>query len=285
MRNGLCFIALLFVFACSCKSKENNTKQSTHKNSNENKQAALTKTEVEEDFFLKPINDSIITEKKADNIEFIENLEKFVSESKLRSLTEQLDENDNLIVREDFYILGEYNRYYYAIAYTNPVVAVKENSRYRVWKLPSTLPEFSYVFDKGFVEINGKKLLHLEGCYETRWSMASPNPGSFNEYHKTLLLINLTDNTVVFHKTFSWYAERIKDLKTLETDENPEYESQWYNYNYSFTPKGIEFYKLSSQSKECGQEKEAFVSAQNHPDFYYQYIPENKKWVKKIPTH
>lgn len=283
MKNGLCFIALLFVFACKAPTTESTSKQPESKVNNVNSEE-ISKTE-EEDYFLKPINDSIITEKKADNIEFIENLEKFVYESRLRPLTEQLDENDNLFVGEDFYILGEFNRYYYAIAYTNPVVGIKDNSSYRVWKLPATLPEFSYVFNRGFVEINGKKLLHLEGCYETRWSMASLNPGSFNEYHKTLLLINLTENTVVFHKTFSWYAERVKDIKTLETDENPEYESQWYNYNYSFTPKGIEFYKLSSASKECSQEKEAFVTAQKRPDFYYQYIPKNKKWVKKIPTH
>ncbi|MDL5048999.1 hypothetical protein QQ054_23580 [Oscillatoria amoena NRMC-F 0135] len=283
MKNGLCFIALLFVFACKAPTTENTSKQPESKVNNVNNEE-ISKTE-EEDYFLKPINDSIITEKKAYNIEFIENLEKFVYESRLRPLTEQLDENDNLVVGEDFYILGEYNRYYYVIAYTNPVVGIKDNSSYRVWKLPATLPEFSYVFNRGFVEINGKKLLHLEGCYETRWSMASLNPGSFNEYHKTLLLINLTENTVVFHKTFSCYAERVKDIKTLETDENPEYESQWYNCNYSFTPKGIEFYKLSSPSKECNQENDAFVTAQKRPDFYYQYIPENKKWVKKIPTH
>lgn len=81
------------------------------------------------------------------------------------------------------------------------------------------------------------------------------------------------------------------DTRTLDTISKLDYRDTSWSlvYDYNFNDDKIEFYKLNInvEDREIQEAHSAALAERKTllPDFYYQYIPENKKWVKKIPTH
>lgn len=216
---------------------------------------------------------------------FIEDLKRFAYENRLRSLLSYNVEEIDFEQKKDFYILGEFTRYYFAFVYLKPTIVIKDSIGYIAWHLPNNLPEFSYFINKGVIEIKGKKLLHLEGCFETNFSMIIPDSAIFDGCYKTILLIDLNENRLVFHKTFSYYEDDNEENIPLnqENSDEAEYQSNWFNYDIKIENSQIKFYLLEHPTKRCDEQKTVLTG--DNFAFYYQYYPEKKKWVKKPSTH
>ena len=79
--------------------------------------------------------------------------------------------------------------------------------------------------------------------------------------------------------------------KTLDTIDRKEYRDTPWSvvYDYNFNTNKIEFYRLNIKAEDRDNPEtysEAISDRKKlKPEFYYQYYPSEKKWVKKIPTH
>jgi hypothetical protein len=242
-------------------------------------------------------NDSIISVIKPDSIFWVDDLQKFAEDSNFIFF---VDDDVTHVVTDsiNIYLLGSYTRL--AIGFVNEVsyIAVKDGNRYRLWSFAPHTIEFTKIKLTGSVKINNQFLISAESYFYTSWSLFNPYAGSFNEEYKTLILFDTTQNSLVFSKTFAHYEERVKDDEKFEKSKTEEgieldsndYEYKWYSYLYDVKGSSIKFYPtelypINNAIEE--QNRQAFKANINSkkPAFYYQYEPENKKWVKKIPTH
>lgn len=252
---------------------------------------------------LKAANDSEINVVKPDSIFWVNDIQKFAEENNL----------DFFAVRSsgyeaglDYYVLGEYSRYSFAEALEYVHIAVKEKANYKVILLPNTaIPHLSGTSVVRIFLFGNHKILELEGHYSTAWSMMSPVSGAFYECNKSVIYIDINSGEVLFSKVFKSHYEdthiydkyNIDSLNqglypdgVLENDTLPAKSTfQWFNYYYTFNNNTIEFYKVDEDpTGECNsltteQEKEVIAKyvKDKKPNFWYEYIEKEKKWVKK----
>lgn len=244
---------------------------------------------------------------QSDSIFWVDDIHKYAADNNLIFSGVRADEVDSNL---SFYTLGTYSRYSEAEIFDEPYIAIKENKRYKVIKLDTTNIGLSSAISViGTTTLGNSKVLELVSTYQTAWSMTSPIEGIYHECYKTLILINVEKNEVIFSKVFKRHYEDTHfydnfDIDSLSQGLYPEdiFEKdtvekvstfEWFNYYYKLNDNRIEFYTINEDpTSDCHlytpeQEKEIIAKyvTGKKPEFYYTYDSKNKKWVKKIPTH
>lgn len=226
-----------------------------------------------------------------DSIFWTESLTQFVETNDLQVFDEDWYTEEEVKPYKDFYIIGSHAKY--AMAFINDVayIAIKDGARYRLWSFSNLTDDFGEIRFINAITINKKNLLCFESTFHTSWSMSNPYAGSFNSVYQTLLLFDTASNEIVFSKRFTFYEERVKDDDKYERYRNndteldsTDYTYQWFNYCYVINKNKIEFYTVDDNPYITSIQNEdliALYGTDKKPEFYYEYKPKQKKWVKK----
>lgn len=204
-------------------------------------------------------------------------------------------------------------------------IAIRDGKRFRVWYLPEPIPSFTTISHwdttinnhKCVVAITQLNNIHhgysVVMTYGDYWAeslniidiennevlfsypIAEQNDffyqwdldnGSTDD--ETVLTEEEQDSIYSFNTSQDLY---FIDTRTLDTISKLDYRDTSWSvvYDYNFNTDKIEFYRLNIKIEDR-ETPEAYSAAMADrktllPEFYYQYYPTEKKWVKKIPTH
>lgn len=264
--------------------------------------------------------DTVIYVAKPDTIFWVTDLEGFARDNELQFINED-GEDSLAITQKPFRMLANYFQYMAAFEWGNAHIAIKEKDKYRVWPFSEFVPQFSSFYYDTTIMLGKRKCLVFMGNFEFLKHGYNPVMNNYSSFLSSITLLDLENNEVVFSHPISegwsqqyiWgieeyeYANKENGLSeeeynriyafdtaenqrffiqpwaggdTLDTWEYPD-TSASVEYAYYITGKKIEYYKLPAESYYDSQETRLPQTTNKKPDFWYEYIEKEKKWVRK----